>query len=144
MSGISVLFSFSGKNVRSFSCTCPTILVRVMKNTKNLYLNGELIEELVIPDGVEAIKDSAFWGCTSLISITIPDSITFIGREAFYGCTSLTRVTFENTNGWYVGVAGEFPGMEGIDAALLKDPATAAIYLTKVHNYYVYWERYYS
>ena len=31
----------------------------------------------------------AFWGCTSLTSVTIPDSVTTIGGGAFAGCESL-------------------------------------------------------
>ena len=58
----------------------------------NLYLNGELITELVIPDGVTAIGDYAFAGCDSLTSVVIPDSVTTIGSYAFYWCDSLTSV----------------------------------------------------
>ena len=53
---------------------------------KNLYLNGDLVTELTIPDGVTSIGDRTFYGCTSLTSITIPDSVTSIGYNAFYGC----------------------------------------------------------
>ena len=53
-----------------------------------LYLNNELVTDLVIPDGVTSIGDYAFAGCTSLTSITIPDSVTSIGRYAFKGCTA--------------------------------------------------------
>ena len=82
----------------------------------NLYLNGELITNLVFPsglisvnpyafvgcsnlisidisNGVTSIGDSAFYYCTSLTSVTIPDSVTSIGSYVFYGCTSLTSVT---------------------------------------------------
>ena len=60
---------------------------------KNLYLNGELVTDLVIPDGVNEIKLMAFALCESIKSVTIPDSVTTIGVCAFRNCSSLTNVT---------------------------------------------------
>ena len=37
-----------------------------------------------IPDGIITIGDCAFYGCTSLNSISIPNSVNHIGSEAFY------------------------------------------------------------
>ena len=37
-------------------------------------------------------KNSAFYNCTSLKSITIPESVASIGTEAFYGCSSLDYI----------------------------------------------------
>ena len=63
----------------------------------NLYLNGELVTELVIPEDVTKINSYAFYGCTGLTSVTIPNSVTSIGFEAFDGCTGLTSVTIPNS-----------------------------------------------
>ena len=60
----------------------------------NLYVNGELLTELVIPDGITGIKNETFRGCTQITSLTIPEGVTTIGQYAFNTCTALTRVTF--------------------------------------------------
>ena len=62
-----------------------------------LYLNGELVKDLVIPNSVTSIGSYAFYGCSSLTSITIPNSVTSIGSGAFYDCESLTSVTIPNS-----------------------------------------------
>ena len=64
---------------------------------KNLYLNGNLVTDLIIPGSVTSIGDYAFYECRGLTSITIPNSVTSIGSGAFYGCTSLTSVTIGNS-----------------------------------------------
>ena len=63
-----------------------------LNNGAKLYLNGELVTELVIPNTITEIKAYAFRGCTSLTSVVIPNSVTSIGSSAFYECTSLTSV----------------------------------------------------
>ena len=59
---------------------------------KNLYLNNELITDLIIPEGVTEIKSCAFSSCDSLTSVVIGDSVTSIGYDAFRYCSSLTSV----------------------------------------------------
>ena len=63
----------------------------------NLYLNGELVTDLVIPNNVTEIKNAAFYNCKSLTSVTIPDSVTSIGDYAFYSCTSLANVYYRGS-----------------------------------------------
>ena len=59
---------------------------------RNLYLNNELVIDLVIPDGVTSIGLGAFSECSSLESVTISDSVTSIGSCAFAECSSLMSV----------------------------------------------------
>ena len=63
----------------------------------SLYLNGEEIKELIIPNGVTTIGDYAFTRCTSMISVTIPGSVTSIGNSSFSSCRNLTSVTIPNS-----------------------------------------------
>ena len=57
--------------------------------------NGVLVKytgaggDVVIPDGVTSIGDSAFDRCRSLTSIIIPNSVTSIGNGAFSGCQNI-------------------------------------------------------
>ena len=59
----------------------------------NLYVNGELVADLVIPDGVTRIGDYAFCASDYLTSVTIPNSVTTIGKNAFSWCDNLASVT---------------------------------------------------
>ena len=57
---------------------------------------------LIIPseiygNRVTEINDYAFYGCTSLKSVTIPNTVTEIDEYVFYGCTGLTSVTIGNS-----------------------------------------------
>ncbi|MBQ7358062.1 MAG: leucine-rich repeat protein [Clostridia bacterium] len=59
----------------------------------DLYVNGELVKDLVIPDGITKIGDYTFKSA-SITSVVIPDSVTSIGANAFIGCKSLQAVDF--------------------------------------------------
>lgn len=59
----------------------------------NLYLNGELLKDVVVPEGVTEIKKYAFQDCQSIETLVIPEGVTSMGRSAFNLCTSLKSVT---------------------------------------------------
>jgi len=63
----------------------------------NLYLNGNLVTDLVIPDGITKINACAFQACTSITSVTIPDSVTEIQQYAFWHCTNLQSVSIPDS-----------------------------------------------
>lgn len=64
-----------------------------LNKAHNLYINNELLTDLVIPDTITEINDFAFSYATGLKSVKIPDSVTRIGWSAFFGCTGLTTLT---------------------------------------------------
>lgn len=58
----------------------------------NLYLNNQLLENLIIPDEVTKIGEQAFHGCECIKHVILHDKITKIGRSAFEG-SSITEIT---------------------------------------------------
>ena len=89
----------------------------------DLYLNGQLVTELVIPDGVTYIGDSAFYGCKSLTSVEIPDSVTFIGDDAFSCCSSLTSVVIPDSV-TYIG-KWAFSNCSSLTSIVIPDSVTS-------------------
>ena len=73
--------------------------------TKKLYINGEEVKEVNIPDGLTSIGSYAFYNCGDLTSITIPESVTLIGGYAFYGC-NLESVKVMTSNPSTIGLSG--------------------------------------
>ena len=63
----------------------------------HLYINGNEITNLVIPNSVTSISQAAFSRCSGLTSVTIPNSVTSIGKYAFYYCSGLTSVAIPNS-----------------------------------------------
>ena len=51
------------------------------------------LSEIVMPDSLTEIGDSAFYMCTGLTSVIIPNGVTTIGKEAFKKCSSLKTMT---------------------------------------------------
>ena len=88
---------------------------------KHLYMNGQEIKDLTIPDSIAIINNYAFYNCSDLKTITLPGSITSIGHDAFYGCSSLTDV-YCDANEVPEAVSSAFP-YASLKSATLHVPA---------------------
>ncbi len=69
----------------------------ILPGAENLYLNGELVTDLVIPEGVTSISKAIFNRLESITSVTIPNTVTEIGESAFNGCKYLKTVSISNS-----------------------------------------------
>ena len=61
-------------------------------NGANLYVNDELVTDIVIPSDITSVNPYLFHGCTSIRSVVIPKGVTSIGDVAFCDCSSLTSI----------------------------------------------------
>ncbi len=68
-----------------------------LNNGAALYLNGEIVTNVIIPSGITKIKNYTFERCSSIVSVTIPEGVTFIGDSAFYGCLLLKTVVIPDS-----------------------------------------------
>lgn len=67
----------------------------------NLYVDGCLLTNLIIPEGVKQINDYAFYNCNLKGRVILPDSLVDIGYNSFTGCDGITFNQYDNA--YYLG-----------------------------------------
>ena len=120
-------FSLTSVHISDIAAWCNIGFVSTYSNplyyAHHLYMNGEEVKDLVIPNSVESIGAYAFAGCSALTSVTIPNSVTSIGSSAFYGCSGLTSVTIPNSV-TSIGSAA-FSGCSGLTSVTIPNSVTS-------------------
>ena len=94
-----------------------------LRYAHHLFLNGEEVKDIVIPNGVTSIGQYTFEGCSGLTSVIIPNSVTSIGNNAFYDCSGLTSVTIPNSV-TSIG-AFAFDGCSGLTSVTIPNSVTS-------------------
>lgn len=89
----------------------------------NLFIDGQEIKHLIIPESVKSICHWAFVGCSGLDSIEIPETLRSIGNSAFYECSGLSSIIIPNS----VETIGEyaFKNCRGIQSIDLSTSVTS-------------------
>ena len=90
------------------------------------------VENLIIPQqviyngktySVTSIGDEAFFGCSSLMSITLPSSVTSIGDNAFKECSALPFLTIPDSVS-SIGI-GAFDGCSSLSSITIPSTVTS-------------------
>ncbi len=61
-----------------------------------LYLYTGHERDVVIPDNISVIANSAFANNTEIASVTIPDNVEYIGDNTFEKCSNLTKIIMKS------------------------------------------------
>ena len=68
-----------------------------LNNGADLYINGVLAENIVIPSSVTAVNEWSFYNCKSIKTLVLPENLEYIKKSAFYGCSNLSKVFYEGS-----------------------------------------------
>ena len=122
-------------NINSLSAWCTMKLAPTFESdyvhanplayAKELYLNGELVEDVNIPTGIGNIGRGVFYNYAGLKSVTIPSDVTKIGSGAFEGCSGLTNVTIAASGGYNLNIDDyAFQNCIGLKCITIPERAT--------------------
>lgn len=67
---------------------------------EHIIIDGVILSELNIPEGIEEISQYAFYDCKQLTSVYIPQSVQRIGNYAFHGCDNIGSVKISDITAW--------------------------------------------
>lgn len=88
--------------------------------TVKRYLGSET--EVTVPDGVDSIGDSAFYGCKGLTKLALPQGLKEIGGNAFLGCEGLSYIDIpdgvETVGDWIASESTQLRCSLGSSAAI--------------------------
>ena len=84
------LMGFTAEADRTTADDIPNDITDIYQNA---FFGCSSLTSVSLGDSVTSIGDRAFENCSSLTSIIIPDSVTSIGDGAFRDCSSLTSVS---------------------------------------------------
>ena len=113
--------------INDIAAWCNISFIEVYSNplsyARSLYLNNELVTELIIPDSVTTIGFAAFENYSNLTSVTIGDGVTLIETSAFSGCSSLASVTIgESVTSIHTDAFGNCSSLTSIYCKAINPP----------------------
>lgn len=80
------------------------------------------LKKITLPNSIKSIRTHAFYGCSNLQNINIPEGITRIEEYTFYNCSKLSSFTFPSTL-QYIGRYA-FYGCSALNSIILNEGLT--------------------
>ena len=101
-----------------------------------LHLDNMEITDLKIPSEITTVKANAFYGCSSLTSVTIHRGVLEIGLNAFDNCTNLSTIHFEGTTPPEIIASSALPTNAGMSITIPEGSGEAYLdsSLSKYHK----------
>ena len=90
-------------------------------NTLKKYEGNEA--HVIIPEGIEAIADYAFYGAAMMEQVTLPESLKEIGSDVFYGCEKLKEARIPDGVSWMGSAV--FSRCQGLEKVRLSKRLTS-------------------
>ena len=109
--------AFSGSDITSFNEL--RYFTGLTSISESAFSKCELLEEIIIPEGVGSIGPEAFAFCSSLKSIELPEELTAISTGVFFHCVNLSSVTLGDKIKWIGRVA--FASCESLETITFSD-----------------------
>jgi hypothetical protein len=109
LTGITIPNSVTNIDFQAFTKSGLTNLVlpdSVIDIAQSAFLDCTSLAGLTIGNGVVSIGEDAFYACTSLTNVFVPKSVTNLTSTAFYGCSNLVAINVDTNNPAYTSVAG--------------------------------------
>ena len=78
----------------------------------DLYLNGEIVTTLNLPEEVTILYGDSFDGCRSITRVNIPATVTSM-NENFLGCMNIIEYNVDPKNKYYTSIDGILYGTRG-------------------------------
>ena len=117
--------AYNGIGYEAFS-NCPIKKLIVAEGSETvvswMIVSKSALQEVIIPNSVTTIGESAFSECTSLTTIVIPNSVTSIGESAFSQCTALKNIKIPSSV--TVISDGMFSGCTSLQTITIPDSIT--------------------
>lgn len=95
---ITEIGNFAFSNFEYIAKTEDELALDDTETTKMWYIGEDTITKVIIPEGVKSIGAYAFANLTSLEEIVLPSTLEQIDYGAFYGCSSLETISFSGDN----------------------------------------------
>ena len=88
-----------------------------------LYIEGDLVTDVYIPEGITGINNGIFQGYTKLENITLPSSLTSVGVAAFEGCLGLKNIYYAGDITKWLSISWDYRNnpLQYVDNFYVKD-----------------------